>query len=74
MDPRQIRELLDSEFTHWSFFTFPDPFQGQVVAEHIERERRGQRPEAAFGEAPKQGVSLQMKKCTFPIRFAPYLG
>ncbi len=48
-----------------------NPFQRQVIAGGVERERGRQSPEAAFGEAPQESVCLQVKWGTLAISIAP---
>ena len=74
MDPGNVGELLDSEFTDGSFVTCPYPFQGQMVARRVERERRREGPKAAFGQAPEKGISFQVKGGAFSIGVGPRLG
>ena len=45
-----------------------------MVAERVKRKRRGQSPKAAFSQAPKEGVRFQIKRCSFPVGFAPHFG
>ncbi len=73
MDPGQIRELLDREFADGSFFAFAHPFQGKVVAESVQRERRRQSPKATFGEPPQKSIGFQVKSDPFPVCFTPDL-
>ena len=72
MNPRQIGELFDGKFTDRSLFAFAHPFQGQVIAESVQRKGRRQGPEAALGEAPQQSVGFQVKGGAFPVSLAPY--
>jgi hypothetical protein len=45
-----------------------------VIAGCIQREGRGQGPEAAFGEAPEERVGFQVERGSFPISLRPSLG
>ena len=74
MDPGNVGELFDSEFTDGSFFTCPYPFQGQMVARSVQRERRREGPKAAFGQAPEKSIGFQVKGGTLAIGVGPCLG
>ena len=44
-----------------------------MIAGCIQRERRGESPEAAFGKAPEERVGFQVKRGSFPISLRPSL-
>ena len=44
-----------------------------MVTESVQREGRRQGPEAAFREAPQQGVGFEIKRCALSVCITPHL-